>query len=124
MCEDRQIPLWLRRARNRLWASEIVINPSDIPVGGTTVESLDDRGDEGLSAEAIQNSSDTQIGGSTAESLENETEEVNEGHSNITEVQDKLGNNLSPEVITKVRTKIRSVRRPKHLDSYVVDYNG
>ena len=39
MCEDRQIPLWLRRARNRLWASEIVINPSDIPIGGTAVES-------------------------------------------------------------------------------------
>ena len=34
VCEDRQIPLWLRRARNRLWASESVINPSDIPIGG------------------------------------------------------------------------------------------
>ena len=127
MCEDRQIPLWLRRARNRLWASEIVINPSDIPIGGTAVESLDDTGEEGLSAEAKQTSSDTQIGGSAVESLENvisETEEVNEGHSNITEEQDKLDNNLSPETTTKVRTRTRTVRRPKHLDSYVVDYNG
>ena len=127
MCEDRQIPLWLRRARNRLWASEIIINPSDIPIGGTAVESLDDTGEEGLSAEAKQTSSDTQIGGSAAESLENvisETEEVNEGHSNITEEQDKLDNNSSPETTTKVRTRTWTVRRPKHLDSYVVDYNG
>ena len=40
-------------------------------LGGTTVESMNIIGDEGLSAEAITTCSDTQIDGSTAESLEN-----------------------------------------------------